>query len=48
MSRLAGVFDRLRAMRAPGLVAYITAGDPDLAQSRGIIRALSRGGAGGI
>lgn len=45
MSRLTGVFDRLRAAREPGLVAYITAGDPDLAQSREIVRAIARGGA---
>jgi tryptophan synthase alpha chain len=45
MSRLTGVFDRLRASHEPGLVAYITAGDPDLAQSREIVLAIARGGA---
>ena len=28
-----------------GLVTYVTAGDPDLARSAGVIRALARGGA---
>jgi tryptophan synthase alpha chain len=52
MSRLTDVFERLRAERprhgaqaSPGLVAYITAGDPDLAQSREIVRAIARAGA---
>jgi tryptophan synthase alpha chain len=42
MSRLAGAFDRVQA---PNVVAYITAGDPDLEQSRDIVRAIARGGA---
>lgn len=42
MSRLAGAFDR---GHAPNVVAYITAGDPDLEQSRDIVRAIARGGA---
>lgn len=45
MSRLAACFDDLRRRRAGGLVAYITAGDPDLAQSADILRALEAGGA---
>ncbi|MFI5177403.1 MAG: tryptophan synthase subunit alpha [Vicinamibacterales bacterium] len=45
MSRLGPVFDRLRAGRTPGLVTYVTAGDPDLARSRDVLRALARGGA---
>jgi tryptophan synthase alpha chain len=45
MSVLAETFARLRAGGAPGLVAYITAGDPDLDRTAGIMRALDRGGA---
>jgi len=47
MSRLDGAFARLRANRGreTGLVAYITAGDPDLPTSRDIVRAIARGGA---
>jgi len=45
MSRLAETFARLRTARTPGLVTYVTAGDPDEARSEGIIRALDRAGA---
>src|SRR6476469_7655930 len=45
MSRLDEVFQRLRRDRATGLVTYVTAGDPDLARSRDIIRAIGRAGA---
>ena len=45
MSRLASTFSRLRANGQPGLVTYVTAGDPDLARSADIIRALDRAGA---
>jgi len=45
MSRLSRVFDGLRERRETGLVAYVTAGDPDLPRSREIIRAVARGGA---
>jgi tryptophan synthase alpha chain len=45
MSRLDAVFARLRVSDEPGLVAYVTAGDPDLTQSREIVRAIARGGA---
>ena len=45
MSRLAGTFDRLRAAGRGGLVAYVTAGDPDLETSRDILLALADGGA---
>jgi tryptophan synthase alpha chain len=45
MSRLASTFDRLRQSHPPGLVTYVTAGDPDLARSRAILLALARGGA---
>ena len=43
--RLADTFARLRAQHAPGLVTYVTAGDPDLPRTEGILRALDRGGA---
>ena len=45
MSVLAETFARLRAGSTPGLVTYITAGDPDLAKTEGILRALDRAGA---
>ncbi|HUR35175.1 MAG TPA: tryptophan synthase subunit alpha [Vicinamibacterales bacterium] len=45
MSRLAETFARLRREGRPGLVTYTTAGDPDLARSADILRALSRAGA---
>ena len=45
MTRLHETFVRLRADHAPGLVTYITAGDPDLERTGGILRALDRGGA---
>jgi tryptophan synthase alpha chain len=45
MTRLDTTFARLRAGHAPGLVTYITAGDPDLERTGGILRALDRGGA---
>jgi len=45
MSRLAETFVRLRAAGTPGLVTYVTAGDPDLAGTEGILRALDRAGA---
>ena len=45
MSRLASTFQRLRDAHRPGLVTYITAGDPDLPRTEGILRALDRAGA---
>jgi tryptophan synthase alpha chain len=45
MTRLADTFARLRADTVPGLVTYITAGDPSLARTAGILRALDRAGA---
>jgi len=45
MSRLAARFDDMRRAGEPGLVAYVTAGDPDLQASRDILIALERGGA---
>ena len=43
--RLSTTFGRIRAQQAPGLVTYVTAGDPDLPRTEGILRALDRGGA---
>jgi tryptophan synthase alpha chain len=45
MSRIEATFSRLRANGHPGLVTYVTAGDPDLERSAGILRALDRAGA---
>lgn len=45
MSRLASTFASLRAAKKPGLVTYVTAGDPDLARSAEILKALDRAGA---
>ena len=44
-SRIASTFSRLRAGKTPGLVTYVTAGDPDLPRTAGILRALDRAGA---
>jgi tryptophan synthase alpha chain len=44
-SRLSEVFERVRAEKRPGLVTYVTAGDPDLPRTEGILRALDRAGA---
>ena len=45
MTRLHDTFARLRDAHVPGLVTYITAGDPDLPRTAGILRALDKGGA---
>ena len=49
MSRLSTAFARLRQQAGsngePALVAYVTAGDPDVATSCDIVRGLARGGA---
>ena len=46
MSRLAATFSRIKAAgKGPGLVTYVTAGDPDLARTAGILRTLDRCGA---
>ena len=45
MSRLAAAFERLRTNGRGGLVAYVTAGDPDLATSGEILLALADAGA---
>jgi tryptophan synthase alpha chain len=44
-SRIGEIFRRLRAEKRSGLVTYITAGDPDLPRTEGILRALDRAGA---
>jgi tryptophan synthase alpha chain len=44
-SRIDDTFHRLRAERRPGLITYITAGDPDLPRSSEILMALDRAGA---
>ena len=44
MSRLAAAFARVRGRNEPGLVTYATAGDPNLALSGEILRALDRSG----
>src|SRR5438105_9303826 len=44
-SRLTATFDALRKAQRPGLVTFTTAGDPDLARSADILRALDRAGA---
>ena len=45
MSRLSSTFERLRQERRAGLITYVTAGDPDLARSADILRALDEAGA---
>jgi len=45
MSHLAETFARMKATGKPGLVTYVTAGDPDLAATTGVLLALDRGGA---
>jgi tryptophan synthase alpha chain len=44
-SRIAETFARIRAERRPGLVTYVTAGDPDLPTSGEILKALDHAGA---
>jgi tryptophan synthase alpha chain len=45
MTRLADTFARIRGNGHPGLVTYTTAGDPDLARSAAVLKALDRAGA---
>ena len=45
MNRLASTFARIRGNGHPGLVTYVTAGDPDLERSAQVLEALDRGGA---
>ena len=44
-SRIAGAFSRIRASGRPGLIPYVTAGDPSLARTAEILVALAEGGA---
>ena len=44
MSRISETFARLRREGRPGLVTYVTAGDPDLPRSAELLRALDRAG----
>lgn len=43
--RIAETFERLKADRRCGLVAFVTAGDPDRARTAAVLRALDAGGA---
>jgi len=45
MTRIGEAFARMRRERRPGLVTYVTAGDPDLPRSGAILQALDRAGA---
>ena len=45
MSRLQPTFERLRTGARGGLVAYLTAGDPDLETSRALVVAVAQAGA---
>ena len=45
MTRIADTFAQLKAAGRPGLVTYITAGDPSLARTRDLLFALARSGA---
>src|SRR5215203_2948241 len=44
-SRLSGCFDALKSAGRGGLVAYVTAGDPDAPRSAAVLAAVARGGA---
>jgi tryptophan synthase alpha chain len=45
MSRIAETFSRVRKSGAPGLVTYVTAGDPDLRRTGEILTAIAAAGA---
>src|SRR5258708_22406482 len=45
MGRIGSLFERLRDEGRPGLIAYITAGDPAPDRTAGLVAALERGGA---
>jgi tryptophan synthase alpha chain len=45
MSRIDRIFEAIAEAKRPGLVTFVTAGDPDAERSAGIVRALGRGGA---
>lgn len=44
MSRIDEAFDRLRREKSPGLVTYVTAGDPSLDRTADILQRLDRAG----
>jgi len=44
-SRIGAAFEAARREARPALILYVTAGDPDLATTRAIVRGLARGGA---
>ena len=43
--RISDTFARIRGTGEPGLVTYVTAGDPDIPRTEGILRSLDRAGA---
>jgi len=45
MTRISGLFERLKAEHRPALIAYVTAGDPSPDKTPEIVAALERGGA---
>lgn len=45
MSRIAETFARIRREGTPGLVTFMTAGDPDVPRTAGLLRSLDRAGA---
>src|SRR5437870_11592095 len=45
MGRIGNLFERLREEGRPGLIAYVTAGDPAPDRTAGLVEALERGGA---
>lgn len=45
MTRIGQLFEKLRAEKRTGMVAYLTVGDPSLEATPGLIDALERGGA---
>ena len=45
MSRIAETFSRVRKSGTPGLVTYVTAGDPDLRRTGEILTAIAAAGA---
>jgi tryptophan synthase alpha chain len=45
MTRIATLFERLRAEKRTGMVAYLTAGDPTPNDTAALVAALERGGA---
>src|SRR5258708_39077571 len=44
-TRISGLFERLREQGHPGLIVYLTAGDPAPEQTPALVAALERGGA---